>query len=1337
MKTPVRFAVSALLFFHVCIGSASAEDGFLDFYSPQFLMGAGGTATYDSPQGTVLNPAVSGGKQRVTLDLSYIALVGLGIEPGLGNFINAGITLPSRIGVFSLTGRFANSSFPSLDWGALGGMSLSFAKDLFPDLYVGIGVGVELGMVDYDWGLGADLGFLHLPGDIGFLKDFRWGISVRNMGKVFAYSSTPATLGWPPAFTPAIGASFALVKTDTLLLSFTPDLSFPALQDVRFTLGAGFSIAEVFSLNASYIFDLRQTLGTEPARSLPVSFGASLKIKTEIKEEMKLLDATERGWNQNEIATTVAAAPLQAGIWAFGAGLNVPLGVMDRKAPAISIDTTGEKYISPNFDGVKDDLVLPLSITDERFIKGYRFVIQDSSGKDQRVILNKEDRSEDRDIGNILARLTYVKTGIAIPESIRWDGKTDAGAVAADGAYKYFVEAWDDNGNTGNSEVGVIIVDNTPPAIALSAPYSIFSPDGDGNKDNLPIQQKGSIEDTWAGTVKNLTGETVRTIQWQSSQPPVFEWDGKTDKGVLAPDGVYGYQISATDRAGNTSSAELVNLIIDTQATPIQLAIDLSFFSPNADGIKDSVAFTPTIPVTRGIEQWTLAISDAAGAVKKSFSGKLEAPSTLVWDGKDDAANVLPEGVYSARLAMLYVNGHNPSVDSPSITIKLTAPKAATTVEYDIFSPTGDSQKNTVTFFQDTSEELFWTGTFKDSEKKDVKTVVWRGKADAKLVWDGRSDDGALLPDGSYTYVLLATDRAGNTGSSKPITVRIDTEKKAVRLSTDTAYFAPFGISSRNRLKLIPSLAVASGVDSYSLRITNAKGETVRSFTGKNRAPQEILWDGIDDGGKRVPDGQYGAELTVVYANGSEPKAVSNPFFSDNHSPQIELSADQLVFSPDGKSRLQQLPIKQASSEEDLWEGEMRNAKSEKIRSWFWKGKAADFSWDGKDENGNAAADGVYTYAVKASSKAGITTTKELRGIQVDTKPTPVYITAAENGLSPNGDGVMDTMSFGTIVGLRDGIKSWKVSMSSSAGTQKEFAGSSPVPQSLVWDGKDASGTKLAPDGSYTAVLQVEYYKGNLAEARTAPFLLNVAPPKVDIALQGLPFSPDNDGYNDELSIGLKVDGPSPISSWSFQILDPAEHPFASFSGKGAPSEKIIWNGASDTGELVESAEDYPLVFTIVDSLGNSSTFRKIIPVDILVILDGNNLKVRIASITFTANTADYANVEPDKAEKNSKTIKRLAEIFKKYSRYKITIQGHANLINFDNPAKAKIEQEQELLPLSKARADAIKAALAAEGIDSRRISTVGIGASEPIVPFSDLDNRWKNRRVEFILVRE
>jgi outer membrane protein OmpA-like peptidoglycan-associated protein len=44
--------------------------------------------------------------------------------------------------------------------------------------------------------------------------------------------------------------------------------------------------------------------------------------------------------------------------------------------------------------------------------------------------------------------------------------------------------------------------------------------------------------------------------------------------------------------------------------------------------------------------------------------------------------------------------------------------------------------------------------------------------------------------------------------------------------------------------------------------------------------------------------------------------------------------------------------------------------------------------------------------------------------------------------------------------------------------------------------------------------------------------------------------------------------------------------------------------------------------------------------------------------------------------------------------------------------------------------------ALEDRGVASRLLSAVGRGGSAPVVPHSDEQNRWKNRRVDFILQR-
>ncbi|NOY08191.1 MAG: OmpA family protein, partial [Spirochaetes bacterium] len=673
---------------------------------------------------------------------------------------------------------------------------------------------------------------------------------------------------------------------------------------------------------------------------------------------------------------------------------------------------------------------------------------------------------------------------------------------------------------------------------------------------------------------------------------------------------------------------------------------------------------------------------------------------------------------------------------SPPFTIDLTPPSATVTANYTVFSPNGDGNKDFITFTQTTSEEQTWKGVVMDSGGKPVRTVTWRGKADTQFVWDGHGGEGRLLPDGKYTYFLEATDKAGNYGKSASVSFEINTAETPVLISTDLTYFSPNGDGVKDTLHLLPTLKVAAGVASYRISILDKAGIIIRGYRGSGPVPKDIVWDGKDQQGISVPDGRYSAGLNVLYRNGNNPTARSNPFFVDTAYPNITVSVSGLLFSPDGDGRLDTITIMQTSSKEDLWEGDFLSSDGQIVRGYFWKEKAPDFSWDGRDNNGNVVPDGSYSYIVKATDRAGNQTMKRIGGIVVDTRPTPISIGASSEGLSPNGDGVRDSIGFSLSVGLKSGIRSWRVEMiSANAGVQKVFSDTGAVPGTLYWDGKTGKGT-MAVQGVYRARMTVDYLKGNQPQASSGPFLLSVTPPKVTIGLAPLPFSPDGDGINDILTISLTASDPSPIVSWDATILDPREHFFESFSGKGAPPKIIKWNGLSADGELVQAAEDYPLTITVQDELGNIARITKLIPIDVLVIREGNKLKVRVSSITFAPNTADYIDVPPGRAARNMKTLKRLAEIFRKYSQYDIRIEGYAVMVYWNDPRKGKLEQKQVLIPLSKARAEAIKAALVKLGLDADHITTVGLGGADPIVPFSDMENRWKDRRVEFILIR-
>ena len=98
---------------------------------------------------------------------------------------------------------------------------------------------------------------------------------------------------------------------------------------------------------------------------------------------------------------------------------------------------------------------------------------------------------------------------------------------------------------------------------------------------------------------------------------------------------------------------------------------------------------------------------------------------------------------------------------------------------------------------------------------------------------------------------------------------------------------------------------------------------------------------------------------------------------------------------------------------------------------------------------------------------------------------------------------------------------------------------------------------------------------------------------------------------------------------------------------------------------------------------------------------DGNKLRISISSIYFTPNTPDFTSVEPELLKKNLQTIDRLSEILKKYSGYKINIEGNAVRVFWDDKKKWLEEEKTKLLPLSVKRAEVIRDALISKGIKS------------------------------------
>jgi hypothetical protein len=416
------------------------------------------------------------------------------------------------------------------------------------------------------------------------------------------------------------------------------------------------------------------------------------------------------------------------------------------------------------------------------------------------------------------------------------------------------------------------------------------------------------------------------------------------------------------------------------------------------------------------------------------------------------------------------------------------------------------------------------------------------------------------------------------------------------------------------------------------------------------------------------------------------------------------------------------------------------------VQSFTGQGSDGTMSWDGMGLSGDWVQPSKWYAAVATIRDVfGLTGTTRLAiavGDLPRTQPAPKQVVlpghnavqASLPGFSPLSESGSRSIGIALTFGNPPAVKSWQLTINGSDnGTQKNWSGDGTyLPNALAWDGNTDVGD-WAPDGTYTAVLSVDYGPTvDLVKVTSRSFVLDVTPPSGSIGLSEALFSPIEASNTITLSVNAtsKV---AKIDSWSMNIYDPGGNLFKRFSGKW-PARQAVWDGKGISGDMVLSAEDYSVTVTVRDEYGNPGQIMGNVPVDILVERTATGYRILSSRIFFKSFTADYRDVPSSLAKQNIARLDALAGKLTKFPDYKIRIVGHAVSIFWDIPALGKVEQEKTLIPLSKLRANAVMGALVDRGLAARRFTTEGVGASDQLVPDGNYAYRWQNRRVAFFL---
>jgi len=783
------------------------------------------------------------------------------------------------------------------------------------------------------------------------------------------------------------------------------------------------------------------------------------------------------------------------------------------------------------------------------------------------------------------------------------------------------------------------------------------------------------------------------------------------------------------------------------------------YISPrNQDGIQDEVVLPLDIPELSGLRiagyEVQVLAEDGSGVYsygeqkyreRGAFSrlgrpATVSPPDDIRWDGRDYDGEWVEDGNYTLRVSAWDYDDNRGASPEVRVIVDNTPPSAVVSAPYTVFAPTGDGSRDTLRLeHQEASSEDLWLGQITTVDGSVVRSFEWEGEPET-VEWDGTDDEGLPAADGTYRYLLSSTDRAGNSFSTALDEIVLDRRSFPVRLTVSPLAFSPNENGVNDTVRFVIRAEGVEQITDISLAVKNHRGVEVRVFPAEHLEAGVLQFDGRDGAGRTLPEGWYTGELRVVYRNGYSPVVSSQRFQLDLTPPRALVRPSWTLFSPDGDGRRDTVTITQSSREELEWHGAITDADGGVVRRHTWDGRLESFEWDGTDAAGELVADGAYRYTLSATDEAGNSASFEVPRLVVDTRPTPIQVTPRRTSFNPAAEAEYNVVEFELETEVREGIARWEFAVLDEQGTEimrHEPADRRQVSEAVVWDGQTAVG-EPAEEGEYFGRLEVEYEKGNLsAEVTEYPVRLDRTPPAVSVTMNPLPFQPVDDDLRTTLSIAVSVSDPSGVREWSAEILDPMGNSFRRIPSRSFRNGVYQWDGTSEGGEWVQSASDYTLVIEAEDNVGNRGSDEFTVPIDILVMRVGDRLQIVISSIYFKPFTADYIDVPAETRVTNLATLDRLAEILTRYDDHEIEVEGHAARLLWNRPTEVwQNEETQTLLPLSTSRAEAIRDALAERGIPAGRISTAGKGGYEPVVPHSNAQERWKNRRVEFYLSR-
>ncbi len=434
----------------------------------------------------------------------------------------------------------------------------------------------------------------------------------------------------------------------------------------------------------------------------------------------------------------------------------------------------------------------------------------------------------DSDDPTVQFRYLIDQTESSVPTGEYSSVKT-ATQSSGNGIYYIYVQARSDAGIESAVTTVSAILDNTAPAIEITSPLA-------GSKVNEAT--------TITFTDNELTSPqcSIDNSTWTSCTRDSTALTGLTGFNSL-PEGTLSLYIKDTDVAGNTGGDTETGIIKDT-TSPTGLIT-----SPGDGSILATApVFTASASDENGIVSVKFQYKASASSSYTDINNDTSAPYEVDWTGITLTTNT----TYNLQIVITDTAGNTTNVSGISFIFDTTAPNAPV-----VTSPSSPQIVN--------ADNAIITGTAEAGSLVKVKsgsTVV--GSQQLGSSETNFSISVPLTQDSTNNFTVTATDIAGNESVqiSVPTITEDSTYPSIVVYNLDNTKISPqvsIGTKDTATIDLLFSEYV-----SYSIKIKNSGGTSVKSWTGNATNPNPKVWDGKDASGSYVADGIYTVEVIIT-----------------------------------------------------------------------------------------------------------------------------------------------------------------------------------------------------------------------------------------------------------------------------------------------------------------------------------------------------------------------------------------------------------------------------------------------------------------------------------------